>query len=57
MFTFLFTLIAMIPIGIGMLILKIAPECNKVEAGKPFLIATILMILGLYLDYTVILGE
>lgn len=56
MFTLIFLLIALIPLGMAGLILEIAPENNKHEACKPALVALVIIALGFYLDYKFVLS-
>ncbi len=57
MITFIFLIISLIPFGITALILQLSHDHNKSEAVKPFIIGLIILCLGIYLDYKIILDN
>lgn len=56
MFTLIFLLISLVPFGMAALIYEGARDCDKWEACKPTFVGILLLIIGIYLDYHVLLN-
>lgn len=55
MFTFLFLLASLVPFCMAALIMELAPDHNKWEASKPAVIGLIILGIGIYLDYKILI--